>query len=90
MSLIARRPKSAQAMAMRARIVLSCGEGISNLEVARKLHNTGATVGKWRQRFIDFGMDGLLDKPRVGAPRKITDQQIEAVVTQSAGVDAGQ
>ena len=51
LSLMARRPKSAQAMAMRARIVLSCGEGLNNSEVARKLQITGATVGKWRERF---------------------------------------
>jgi transposase len=80
---IARRPKSAQAMAMRARIVLSCGQGMSNSEVARKLHITGATVGKWRERFRKDGMDGLLDEPRVGAPRKITDRQIEEVVTKT-------
>ena len=49
--MIALRPKSAQAMAMRARIVLNCGQGMSNSEVARKLHITGATVGKWRERF---------------------------------------
>ena len=80
---IARRPKSAQAMAMRARIVLCCGEGMSNSEVARKLRITGATVGKWRERFRKQGLDGLLDEPRVGAPRKITDQQIEEVVTKT-------
>ena len=80
---IALRPKSAQAMAMRARIVLSCAQGMSNSEVARKLHITGATVGKWRERFRKSGMDGLLDEPRVGAPRKITDQQIEQVVTKT-------
>jgi transposase len=80
---IALRPKSAQAMAMRARIVLSCGQGMSNAEVARKLHITGATVGKWRERFRKFGLEGLLDEPRVGAPRKITDQQIEEVVTKT-------
>jgi len=83
LSMIARRPKSAQAMAMRARIVLSCGAGLSNSEVAGKLHVTGATVGKWRGRFIEFGLDGLLDEPRVGAPRKITDRQIEDVVTKT-------
>ncbi len=83
LSMIARRPKSAQAMAMRARIVLSCGQGMSNSEVARKLHITGATVGKWRERFRGFGLDGLLDEPRVGAPRKITDRQIEDVVTKT-------
>jgi transposase len=53
--MIARRPKSAQAMAMRARIVLSCGQGMSSSEVARKLHITGATVGKWRERFPTSG-----------------------------------
>jgi len=80
---IALRPKSAQAMAMRARIVLCCGQGMSNSEVARKLHIAGATVGKWRERFRKLGLEGLLDEPRVGAPRKITDRQIEEVVTKT-------
>ena len=80
---IALRPKSAQAMAMRARIVLSCGQGMSNSEVARKLHIAGATVGKWRERFRKLGLEGLLDEPRVGAPRKITDRQMEEVVTKT-------
>jgi transposase len=83
LSMIARRPKSAQAMAMRARIVLGCEQGMSNSEVARKVHVTGATVGKWRERFREFGLDGLLDEQRVGAPRKITDRQIEEVVTKT-------
>ena len=83
LSMIARRPKSAQAMAMRARIVLGCEKGMSNAEVARKLHVTGATVGKWRERFRELGLDGLLDEPRVGAPRKITDGQIEEVITKT-------
>src|SRR5262249_53535574 len=50
---------------------------------ARKLRITGATVGKWRERFREFRLDGLLDEPRVGAPRKITDQQIEEGVTKT-------
>ena len=83
LSMIARRPKSAQAMAMRARIVLHCAQGMSNSEVARKMHITGPTVGKWRERFREFGLDGLLDEPRVGAPRKITDKQIEDVITKT-------
>src|SRR5437016_7851931 len=83
LNMIARRPKSAQAMAMRARIVLSCEQGMSNSEVARKVHVTGATVGKWRERFRELGLDGLLDEQRVGAPRKITDRQIEEVVTKT-------
>ena len=81
--MLAHRPKSAQAMAMRARIVLSCGREMSNSEIARKLHITGATVGKWRERFRQFGLEGLLDEPRVGAPRKITDRQVEEVVTRT-------
>jgi len=80
---IALRPKSAQAMAMRARIVLSCEREMNSSEVARKLHITGATVGKWRERFRKFGLEGLLDEPRVGAPRKISDRQIEEVVTKT-------
>ena len=59
LNMMSRRPKSAQAMAMRARIVLSCGLGMSNSEVARKLHITGATVGKWRERFREFGVGWL-------------------------------
>src|SRR5215470_5483849 len=80
---IALRPKSSQAMAMRARIVLCCDQGMSNSQVAEKLHVTAATVGKWRERFRELGLDGLLDEPRVGAPRKITDRQIEEVVTRT-------
>jgi transposase len=81
--MITRRPRSAQAMALRASIVLHCGLGMSNSEVACKLHITGATVCKWRERFRQFRLDGLLDEPRVGAPRKITDRQIEEVVTKT-------
>jgi transposase len=70
-------------MAMRARIVLCCGDGMSNSEVARKLPITAATVCKWRERFRKHGLEGLLDEPRVGAPRKITDRQVEEVVTKT-------
>ena len=76
-------PKSAQAMALRARIILSCAQGLSNAAVARKRQVTNATAGKWRERFREFGLDGLLDEPRVGAPRKITDRQVEEVVTKT-------
>jgi len=67
----ARRPTSAQALAQRARIVLECAAGNSNLVVARKLRITPQTVGKWRQRFLDRQLDGLLDEPRPGAPREV-------------------
>jgi transposase len=80
---MARRPKSAQAMALRARIVLRCARGESNTEVAHRLEITQATVGKWRRRFLEKGMNGLLDEPRVGAPRKISDAQVEKVVTKT-------
>ena len=83
LEMLARRPKSAQAMAMRARIVLHCDTGISNQSVAKKLQVTGATVGKWRERFIERRLEGLLDEPRPGAPRSITDAKVEAVITQT-------
>jgi len=81
--MLARRPKSAQAIALRARIVLGCDTGVSNQSVAKKLHVTGATVGKWRERFVKQRLEGLLDEPRPGAPRSLTDAKVEAVVTQT-------
>jgi transposase len=83
LAMLARRPKSAQMTAMRARIVLSCDDGLTNSEVAQKLHITGATVCKWRERFRVKRMEGLLDEPRPGAPRSITDVQVEKVVTKT-------
>ena len=83
LSMLARRPKSAQAVAMRARIVLGCDEGLSNGAVAKKLQITGATVCKWRERFRVNRLEGLLDEPRPGAPRAIADKQVEAVVTKT-------
>jgi transposase len=83
LALLARRPKTAQSLAMRARIVLGCSEGLSNGEVARRLHITGATVCKWRERFRVNRLEGLLDEPRPGAPRSITDAQVEEVVTKT-------
>jgi len=70
-------------MAMRARIVLSCAEGMPNAAVAKELHVSAPTVGKWRERFRMYRREGLLDEPRPGAPRKITDAQVEDVVTQT-------
>ena len=66
LAMLARRPKSAQAMAMRARIVLGCDEGLSNGAVAKKLHITGATVCKWRERFRLNRLEGLLDELKEG------------------------
>ena len=83
LELLARRPKSAQAMAQRARVVLHCAEGMSNSDVATRLHLTRATVGKWRERFRLERLDGLLDEPRPGAPRSISDDAVEEVVTRT-------
>ena len=79
----ARRAKTAQALALRARIVLACAEGLSNSEVSRKLRASLPTVGKWRQRFVAARLAGLQDEPRPGAPRKITDAQVEAVIVRT-------
>jgi transposase len=76
-----RRRKTAQALALRARIILRCAKGGSNLAVADALDVSRLTVGKWRRRFLDLGVDGLLDEPRPGAPRKITDADVERVIT---------
>jgi transposase len=76
-----RRRKTAQALALRARIILRCAEGGHNGEVADQLDVTRQTVGRWRTRFIESGVDGLLDEPRPGAPRQISDGQVEKVVT---------
>ena len=83
LSMLARRPKSAQAIAMRARIVLGCNDGLSNGEVAKRLRITGATVCKWRERFRVERLEGLLDEPRLGAPRSISDARVEEVITKT-------
>jgi len=79
----ARRPKTAQRLALRSRIVLRCAEGLSNQAVARELRITGATVGKWRERFRTARLEGLADEPRPGAPREITDAQVEDLITRT-------
>ena len=76
-----RRPKTAQALAQRAGIILACAGGKRNSVVASMLHVTPQTVSKWRCRFVGGRLDGLLDEPRPGAPRSITDAQVQEVVT---------
>ena len=73
----ARRPKSAQALALRCRIVLACAAGHTNGEIAAELACNRTTVGKWRRRFADMRLDGLIDEPRPGRPRSLTDQDVE-------------
>ncbi|HEX2343493.1 MAG TPA: IS630 family transposase [Vicinamibacterales bacterium] len=77
----ARRPKTAQATALRARSILGCAAGKTNTAVARELRVAKQTVGKWRSRFLAKRLDGLLDEPRPGAPRTVTDADVERVVT---------
>jgi transposase len=83
LTTLARRRKTSQSMAIRARIVLGCGAGSSNGEVAKRLGVTAATVCKWRERFRQQRLEGLLDEPRPGAPRTITDAQVETVITKT-------
>jgi transposase len=77
------RRKTAQALALRSRIILRCRSGLSNTQVAIELGITGDTVGKWRNRYITQGLAGLLDEPRTGAPRRVGDDQVEAMVVKT-------
>ena len=77
---MAHRARTAPQLARRARIVLACATGLNNTTVAKKLRMSQPTVGRWRQRFIVKGVDGLLDEPRPGAPRKVNDAQVERVI----------
>jgi transposase len=75
------RRKTAQALALRARLILAAADGVSNREIANYLHLTEQTVSKWRRRFLSARLDGLLDEPRPGAPRTITDAEVAQVIT---------
>src|SRR5712691_8712902 len=72
-----------RALAFRARLVLACTDAVPNIVVARRHRTSNATVGKWRTRFIERRLDGLYDEPRVGAPRTIADETIEAVIVKT-------
>jgi transposase len=79
----ARRAKSAQALAQRSRIVLAAAEGLKNTEIAERFSLDHATVRKWRNRFAADRLDGLLDEPRVGRPRTVSDAQVEEVIVKT-------
>jgi transposase len=79
----ARRRTTAQALALRSRIVLECAAGTPNQEVAGRLEVTPQTVSKWRNRFAQLRLDGLLDAPRPGAPRTLDDARIDAVIAMT-------
>jgi transposase len=76
-----RRRKTAHGLAVRSSIVLACASGSDNQVVAGKLNVSPTTVGKWRGRFVALRLDGLLDEPRPGAPRRVSDRKVEQVVT---------
>jgi transposase len=79
----ARRPKSAQALALRCRIVLAAADGGMNQDIAARLGCSPGTVGKWRRRFAERRLDGLHDEPRPGGPRSITDADVEQVIVKT-------
>ena len=79
----ARRPKSAQALALRCRIVLAAADGESSKEIAARLGCNRSTVGRWRGRFAECGLDGLHDEPRPGRPRSIGDDDVERVIVKT-------
>src|SRR5688500_13593106 len=70
-------------LARRARVVLACAEGLDNRSVAKKLRCSRGMVGKWRSRFLKTRLEGLYDEPRPGAPRKVSDDQVEQVLIQT-------
>ena len=80
---LTKRARVNRSVAFRARLVLACADGTMNGAVARRYRTTNATVGKWRQRFIQRRLEGIYDEPRVGAPRTITDEDVEAVIVKT-------
>jgi transposase len=79
----ARRRKSAQALAQRSRIVLCAAEGLNNTEIAERLGIDRGMATKWRSRFAERRLDGLVDEPRPGRPRTVTDAQVEEVIVRT-------
>jgi transposase len=80
---LAHRARSQPLLARRARVVLACAQGLANQGVAKRLRCSLGMVGKWRSRFLKARLEGLYDEPRPGAPRKVTDAQIEQIVIQT-------
>lgn len=83
LSRLTKRARVNRSLAFRARLVLACADGTTASAVARRFRTTNATVGKWRRRFIDQRLAGLYDEPRVGAPRTISDEDVEAVIVKT-------
>src|SRR4026208_532788 len=79
----ARRRTTAQGLAQRAQIILACAAGRSNSEIAEALRLTRQTAGRWRRRCAEKRLDGLVDEPRPGTPRRLSDAQVEHVITET-------
>ena len=80
---IVRRTSSAQSHVLRARIVLTSAKGLDNADVADRLGTTPQTVGKWRTRFIEDGLEGLFDAPRLGTPRSVDDEKVATAIRKT-------
>ena len=83
LAALAHRSRTAPQLARRARIILACAEGRDNQAVAKRVRLSPATVGKWRARFVAGRLEGLYDEPRPGAPRRITDEEVERVIVRT-------
>jgi transposase len=80
---LAMRARTNRQIAFRAKVILACSDGLTNLDVARKLRCSPGTVGKWRKRFVADGVAGLCDEPRPGAPRTVSDEKVEAILVKT-------
>ena len=80
---LARRRKTAQGLARRARIVLAAADGLDNKAIVERVGADANTVGKWRRRFAERGLAGLYDEPRPGAPRQIGDEEVAGVIART-------
>jgi transposase len=80
---VSRRLKSANGLAVRSRIVLAAAEGLGNTAIAARLGVALSSARKWRSRFLAERLDGLVDEPRPGRPRTVTDEQVAAVITRT-------
>ena len=74
------RERLAQALALRSRIVLECASGAANTVVAERIGVSRPTVGKWRARFVEARLDGLVDDPRPGRPATVTVEQVLSLI----------
>jgi transposase len=80
---LVRRRKTAQDLALRAKVVLRCAEGATNQAVAREVGVCAHTAGKWRERFAEHRLGGLRDAPRSGAPRTVTDERVAELLVRT-------